>query len=228
MSPEHTSRHESGLTSDNSCERPNPSNPGCTTPTLFSFILAWFKIGMQSFGGGIATFALIRNQCLQQNWISEEEFIHAWAMVQLAPGVNLIALVVLIGRRVLGVPGILGSVGGLLLPTVTITILVTAGYSHVKDSVVVTHALAGALPAIVGLGLLTAYQMAFPILRSARQRSRSDLALCILLLLASGGAAALSRLPPFAILLAIASVGAIHAAGATKIRALKHSGEEPS
>ena len=84
--------------------------------------------GLQSFGGGNATFALIRQTFVErQRWIEAEEFNRLFALVQIAPGINLLALTILIGKRLLGGRGILLSLFGLLLPSVGMTTLLTAG-----------------------------------------------------------------------------------------------------
>ncbi len=167
---------------------------------------------MQSFGGGIATFALIHRTAVDRyGWMSDAEFTQEWAMVQLAPGINLLALTILIGRRVCGVAGMLAALAGLLLPSVLITVAVTAAYAHIRSLTIVQSALRGALPAIVALGLLTSVQMAQPIIKSAIKEGRFNTLVCLLVLVVSGCLALNSRAPIVAILILSGSLsGAIH------------------
>src|SRR5579862_3418915 len=119
------------------------------------FFSIWLSLGMQSFGGGVATFALIREAAVMRySWVSEEEFTREWAMVLLVPGINLLALTILIGKRARGTTGIFLAMAGLLLPSVVMTALITAAYTHIRDVKQVQAALRGAVPAIVALGLL--------------------------------------------------------------------------
>ena len=88
--------------------------PMPTPPALFR---AFFAIGIQSFGGGQATAALIRRTVVEQNeWVDELEYARCTALCQLSPGMNLIAFPALLGRRLAGSPGVAATVLGLLLP----------------------------------------------------------------------------------------------------------------
>ncbi len=153
----------------------------------------WLKLSASSFGGGTATLALIRRAAVdEQGWVTGEEFGRYWSLVQLAPGINLLALTVLLGRRVAGLRGMALALTGLLLPSAALTILLTAAYAHSQHLAVVQAALRGIVPAVAGLGLLTAWQIARPLLtRPARP----------VILLGSACAAWLGSVPVVAILL---------------------------
>lgn len=161
----------------------------------------WLTLSVQSFGGGTATLALIRRAAVdEEQWVSAEEFGRFWGLVQLAPGINLLALTVLLGRRTAGGRGIVLALTGLLLPSASLTILLTAVYAHVQHFALVQSALRGIVPAVAGLGLLTAWQIARPLLvRPVR----------FFIFAGSIGAAWLGAVPVLAILLAGGLVGAV-------------------
>ncbi len=168
-------------------------------------------LSVQSFGGGTATLTLIRRAAVdEQGWVSGAEFGRFWGLVQLAPGINLLALTILLGRRVAGARGIALSLLGLLLPSAALTVLLTAGYVHVQSSVWVQAALRGIIPAVVGIGLVTAGQIALPLLKSSRRAGAAALALSLLVLTGAALAAWLGHLPVLVILL---SGGLLCAAG---------------
>lgn len=130
-------------------------------PTLLDLARAWAGIGWQSFGGGATTFTLIERAVVRDHeWLTEGEYLHDLALAQLAPGINLLGLTILIGKRLGGAPGIVVALCGLLLPSVAVTVLMTAGYAEVARHSGVQAALRGIIPATVGLGLLTAYGLA--------------------------------------------------------------------
>jgi chromate transporter len=184
-----------------------------TEQTLSSWNLlkVWLALSVQSFGGGTATLALIRRAAVdEQKWLSDAEFGRFWGLVQLAPGINLLALTILIGRRVAGTRGIALSLVGLLLPSVSLTVLLTAGYVRVQHSLWVQAALRGIVPAVVGLGLVTAGQIALPLLQSSRRKGAGAMVLSLLVLLGAAAAAWLGHLPVLVILL---SGGLLCAAG---------------
>ena len=138
---------------------------------------------MQSFGGGAATFALIHEAVLRHGWMPEDEFLETYVVSQVAPGVNLIKLTVLLGKKLRGWRGLLVATTALVLPTSLVTILLTAGYDQIKTLPVVRAAMRGILPATIGLTLYISISLATPIFRKARQNGWRYLAFIILLLI---------------------------------------------
>src|SRR5436190_10085798 len=161
----------------------------------------WTVIGAQSFGGGSATLYLIRRVAVERHgWITDEDFTRYWGICQIAPGINILGLVILIGWRVAGAPGALMSLSGLLLPSAAITVALTSIYAGIREAPVVRAAIAGVVPATVGLGLLLAFTMVRPLLNAARRDGRGSTAAAGILLLGSALAAAVARAPAIGIL----------------------------
>src|SRR6266566_945527 len=101
-------------------------------PGKWQLFRIWASIGLQSFGGGATTTLLIQRAFIEKHrWLSIEEFMHLWNLCILTPGINLVALTVLIGRKLGGAWGIVVSLAGLLLPSATITCLITVGFSSI-------------------------------------------------------------------------------------------------
>ena len=125
----------------------------------------WLRIGVQSFGGGVATQFLMRKTFVeQQASLSDEQFTRFFAICQIAPGINLAALTILIGRHLGGWRGILAALTGLFLPSSVITVIMTALYALVKDLPVVQAALRGIAPAVVALGFILCAKLARTVL----------------------------------------------------------------
>jgi len=186
--------------------------------SLSGLFAVWLKLGIQSFGGGVATFALIRDAAINRyRWMTEEEFNEAWSIVQIVPGINLIALTMLLGRKARGPYGVVAAVAGLLVPSILITAAITAGYHRVRHVSDVRAALKGALPAIIGIGVLTSYQMAVPTLRVAKLRGNTDLLFCLALIALSGMAMLSNRLPVSVILISIGAISAVQAIIAARL-----------
>lgn len=189
---------------------PSPPEPLLPAPvSSWRLLRVWLLVGLQSFGGGVATMTLIRQAVVeQQKWATEDEFNRDWALCQMTPGINLLALTILMGRRVAGQRGIALSLLGLLLPTVTATILLTIGYARIRDSRLVQSALHTVIPATVGLGLYTAFTMGRPLLIAAHSEGRGSLLFALALLAGSAGAALTGKVP---VALILAGAGAISA-----------------
>lgn len=186
----------------------SPTNAGHTSLVRLFFL--WLLIGVQSFGGGVATLSLIRNAAVdRERWVSGDEFARYWGLVQLAPGINLVALTILLGRRAGGVGGIATALCGLLLPSAAITAALTALYARIQHAEIVERAVRGIIPATVGIGLVTAFQIALPILVRGTSEGRSSVAGYTLLLVCSVLAAIAFRGNVIWILLGAGVLGAL-------------------
>lgn len=168
----------------------------------------WLLVGIQSFGGGSSTFNLIHQAVIKWGWLSEEEFVRAWALAQIAPGINLVKLTVMIGYRLGGWLGLFAAMSGLLLPSAAVTILMTAGFATIRDLPLIQAMMKGILPAAIGLSLAMGAQMAHPLLLRAHKEGRARLGAHLFVLSSAALLMGLVRLSPVVILL-LAGVAAI-------------------
>lgn len=158
---------------------------GAASISLGELFRIWTGIGLQSFGGGTSTLYLIHDACRRRGWLSEEEFARAWALVQIAPGVNLIKLTALVGHGLRGWPGVVAALAGLLLPSTAITILMTVGLAALREQPAVAAVMRGVIPATIGLSLALGVQMAWPLLRAARNEGRASVVVHVAVMLAA-------------------------------------------
>jgi len=169
--------------------------------SLWRLLWIWMTIGVQSFGGGSATLYLIRRAAVERyGWLTEDEFTRYWGICQITPGINILSMVILIGWRVAGVLGASFALIGLVAPSAAITVALTSVYAHFRQASLVRAAIAGVVPATVGLGLLLSYTMVRPLLNAARRDGRGSTAAAGILLLGSALAAAVARAPAVGIL----------------------------
>ena len=180
---------------------PTSWNPG---RLFWDFLL----IGIQSFGGGSSTFSLIHQAAIKRGWMDEKEFVRAWALVQISPGINLVKLTIMIGHKLCGWAGILAAVGGLLLPSSLVTVLMTAGFATVRSIPWVQALMKGIIPAAIGLSFAMAIQMAQPIFQDAKKEGYPRVAIHIFLLAGSAVLMMYSQLSPLIILLVSALAAA--------------------
>jgi chromate transporter len=135
-------------------------------PSAWRLFGIWAGIGLQSFGGGASTTLLIQRTFIERRrWLSMEEFMRLWSLCLLTPGINLIAVTILIGKSLAGVRGIVASVVGLLLPSATITALLAALFLHIEHAALVQEVLRGVVPATAGIMMLVAVNFVLPIVR---------------------------------------------------------------
>lgn len=164
---------------------------------------------MQSFGGGQATLALIRRVIVERHeWLSEPELARDLTICQVAPGMNLIAVTTLIGRRLGGVAGAVVSLLGLLLPSVTLTLLITAFWGQLRMLPGLDRALSGGIvPAVVGVGLWSSWRTGRTLadgewdVNTPQSAQRKVRAVRWSIALVCGLLALVPRMPVFAVLL---------------------------
>ena len=179
-------------------------------PSTWLILRIWLGLGLQSFGGGTATLYLIRRAVVERyGWLSDDEFTRSWAVCQIAPGINLVGLTILIGWRLGRVRGLLLALLGLLGPSVSITVLMTAIYTRIQGLGLVQAGVRGIIPAAAGLGLLLAQQMARPLLRDSRHEGYASLAVSLVLLLGSVAVASLTNVSIIWVLWGAGAIGAI-------------------
>ncbi len=135
-----------------------------TPPPSRALARAWFDIGTQSVGGGTSTLFMIRRILVERHgWISLRDFTEAWVLSQLSPGIHLVALAGLLGRRIAGLRGVVVSVGGMMLPAAAITAILTALFSGIAEHPLTLAALLGIGPVAAGMTIGLALTLARPV-----------------------------------------------------------------
>lgn len=176
-------------------------------PALWDLFSTWLLLGIQSFGGGSSTFLLIHQACINRGWLDEEEFTRAWALAQIAPGINLVKLTAMIGYRLRGWSGLLAAMAGLLLPSGLVTVLMTAGFANIRNQPVIQAAMKGILPATIGLMLAMGIKMAQPLLTRAYQEGWTRLSAHLVILTGSALLLGIGNASPITALL-LSGIGA--------------------
>ncbi len=192
-----------------------PQNPSAShipppdAPTLGLLLRVWLTLSAQSWGGGVATLTLIRQAVVERHaWVEDAEFTRLLALVRLVPGINILALTILIGRRLAGWRGIGICVVGLLLPSVLMTVGLTACYARIQGLPFVRAALRGIVPATLGVGFVTMLQTGRAPLLASRREGMESLVVSVALLILSGWAALRVQNAVVPILCGAASVSA--------------------
>ncbi len=143
-------------------------------PTTWRLFRVWASIGLQSFGGGASTTFLIQRAFIERyGWVTDEEFLRLWNLCLLTPGINLIALAALIGKKLGGARGVVVSLVGMLLPSGAITCLLAALFVEIERSATTQAVLRGVIPATGGVMMLVLYNFARPLVREGRRTGLS-------------------------------------------------------
>lgn len=95
--------------------------------------LEFFKIGLFSFGGGLAMLPLIQNIVLKHNWISEPEFLDIIAISQITPGPIAINASTFVGNKVGGIFGAFIATFACALPSFLVIIFISYILKNIKN-----------------------------------------------------------------------------------------------
>jgi len=83
------------------------------TVRLSELFRVFFRLGWLAFGGPVAQLGMMHDECVERRgWIDDAEFVRALNFVHVLPGPEASQMAILIGWRVLGVPG--GVLAGFL------------------------------------------------------------------------------------------------------------------
>jgi chromate transporter len=185
-----------------------PAGAGRPSPSLLELWWSWLAIGAFSLGGGAATLLQMRRVWVDRHgWVSGPFFDRAFQMSQVVPGINILAVAIQLGRVSAGWPGILVALVGLLLPSATITVLLTQVFGFLQAQAFTRAALDGVVPATGGLTAAVSVQMVAAAFRGSGRGRRGlrDLAVVLVCVVGLG----VFRWPAPLILLAAAAFGAL-------------------
>ena len=179
-------------------------------PTKWQLFRIWASIGLQSFVGGASTTFLIQRAFIEKHrWLSIEEFMRLWNLCILTPGINLVALTVLIGKKLGGTWGIVASLAGMLLPSATITCLLAVTFKQIEHVAAVQAVLRGVIPATGGIMLLVGLNFALPLIRRGYKEGVLYLLASSFLIIACALAVILLKLTVAVVILGTAFLGAL-------------------
>lgn len=94
---------------------------------LFDVFLTFLRIGLLSFGGGMANLPEMSRILLENGWVSRQEFADGFALGQFVPGPNMLA-VLFYGFAASGFGGALAAALGMFLPGALGAILLVRGW----------------------------------------------------------------------------------------------------
>ena len=121
--------------------------------------LTFLKIGAVSFGGGYAMISLVRETCITNGWLTEEEILNFIAVSESTPGPIAINMATFVGSSQGGILGSFLATLGVVLPSFIIILLVAAVMRNVLKYAGVNRTVKSVQPAIVAMILSTALTM---------------------------------------------------------------------
>ena len=119
---------------------------------IFDLFMAFFIVGLFTFGGGYAMLPLIEREIVEKKgWITNEELLQYFSLSQCTPGVIAVNAATFVGSKIRGFWGALFATIGVVTPSVIIITLFANALQRLDDFPAVTHAFAGIRPAVAAL-----------------------------------------------------------------------------
>ena len=91
--------------------------------------LAFFKVGLFTFGGGYAMLPLLQREIVKRKWATIDEIYDYYAIGQVTPGIIAVNVSTFIGYKTKGIGGAVVSMIGIVLPSFLIICSIATGLS---------------------------------------------------------------------------------------------------
>jgi chromate transporter len=125
-------------------------NPSTNPISIKDVFMVFLKLGTLGFGGPLAHMAMMRKEVVEKKkWLSEQEFMDLVGATNLIPGPNSTELVIHIGYRMAGWPGLIVAGLTFILPAFFCVLALAVAYVSYGDLPRLEPILAGIRPVII-------------------------------------------------------------------------------
>ena len=119
---------------------------------LFELFVTLFKIGICTFGGGIAMLPILERELAEKRgWTTSEELMDWFAIGQSTPGIIAVNVATFVGHKKAGIAGACVSTFGMVCPSIIIITLIAVFVSNFADIEWVQKALTGINVAVAAI-----------------------------------------------------------------------------
>lgn len=119
---------------------------------LISLFVSFAKIGVMTFGGGLAMLPMLERELVEnKKWVKSEEILDYYAVGQCTPGIIAINTATFVGYKQSKLLGAIFSTAGMVFPSLVIVSVIAAVLSNFADIPAVQHAFAGIRIAVCAL-----------------------------------------------------------------------------
>ena len=128
--------------------------------SLRELFVAFFKISARAWGGGSGTIFTMHQDLVKLGWITSAQFTLDFGLARLVPGINLLAVAIMVGYRLNGLAGATVAISALMLPASVITLILTIGFVGLTSHPLGVAAVQGAVPVTAALTFALALENA--------------------------------------------------------------------
>lgn len=127
----------------------------------FEIFIMFFRIGGFTLGGGYAMLPLIEREVVDnKKWLSKEEILDMYAIIQSVPGIIAINSSVFIGFKKAGIKGAFFAALGVTLPSFLVILLIAHLLLGLRDNIYMQKIFTGIRAGVTALVLVTAIRLA--------------------------------------------------------------------
>lgn len=101
---------------------------------ILDLVQVFFKIGLFSFGGGLAMVPLFIVEFEKQGWMTSDEFFNILSLAQMTPGAIAMNSATYVGNDVYGVLGGVIATTALAAPSVIVMLILSQFLRRMKDN----------------------------------------------------------------------------------------------
>lgn len=111
---------------------------------LFELYAAFFRIGLFTFGGGMAMLPMLQREVVEdKKWATNEEILNYFAIGQCTPGIIAINTSTFIGTKKKGALGGVVATLGMITPSLIIILIIASVLTQIMEYEIVGHIFAG-------------------------------------------------------------------------------------
>lgn len=120
-------------------------------PTYLRLFWEFFKTGLFSIGGGMATLPFLHDIGVSTGWYTQTQLMNMLAVSESTPGPIGINMATYVGFTVAGVPGAVIATIGEVTPSIAVILIIAALLKNFRENRYVDAAFYGLRPASTGL-----------------------------------------------------------------------------
>ena len=119
---------------------------------VFELFICFFKIGIMTFGGGMAMLPILEKEVVdKKRWATREELLDYYAVSQCTPGIIAVNVATFIGHKLKGIKGGVVATLGVVCPSVIIILIIAAFLKTFSSLIIVQKAFNGIRVAVCAL-----------------------------------------------------------------------------
>lgn len=134
---------------------------------LITLFFATLYLSTFTFGGGYVIVTLLKDKFVDHyHWIDEEEMLDLVAIAQSSPGAIAVNGAIVVGYKLCGIPGVLISVLGAIIPPMVILSLVSVFYDAFRTNPYIAAMLGGMKAGVGAVIASVVYDMGSNVVRT--------------------------------------------------------------